>query len=199
MVACLILAGTLLSAQTVHVVSNDGLDFSPDEITITVGDTVDWQIGGSHNVVQVSQTTYNANEATALDGGFEVSFGGGRLVFDSVGTFYYVCNPHASLGMKGIVNVQEATTRLAETVPTLDFSITTLAEGKFQVSFQREPSAQVSFRILDLSGRVVQQPAPAMLGLKTTQVLDLTALPRGAYLIELRQEGFAPATVRVIR
>lgn len=199
MAAYLILASFLLSAQTVHVVRNNGLEFSPDAITITVGDTVDWQIGGSHKVLQVSQATYDVNGTTALDGGFEAPFGGGKVAFNSVGTFYYVCTPHASLGMKGIVTVEGAAASLVATLPTLNLSLATLAEGTFQVRFQREPSAQATLRVLDLSGRVVQQQSLARLDAQASITLDLTPLPRGTYLIELRQAGFAPAIVRVIR
>jgi len=188
-----------LQAQTTHIVSNSGLAFTPDEITITVGDTVDWQIGGSHNVVEVSQATYDADGDTPLPGGFSLGFGGGKRAFDSVGTFYYVCDPHAGQGMKGIVTVEEAATGLADGLAELDFSLATLAPGRFRVSLLSAEPGEATLRVLDLSGRRVQQATQPLLNGETTFSVDLTALPRGYYLIELRREGFAPATARVVR
>ena len=89
---------------TVHNVSSSGLTFTPDAITINQGDSVIWNLTGSHDVVEVSQATYLAGGNTS-NGGFSTPFGGGTVVFDTPGLFYYVCTPHASLGMVGTINV----------------------------------------------------------------------------------------------
>ena len=91
---------------TVTTVTNTGLSFTPADITITAGDTVDWQIGIIHNVVEVSETTWNANGTTS-NTGFELPFGGGQVVLTTPGTYYYVCQPHAAASMKGRVVVME--------------------------------------------------------------------------------------------
>lgn len=95
-------------AQTTHVITNQGRTFVPDAITIQQGDIIDWQIAGNHNVIQVSEATFNANGNTQLPGGFSAPFGGGQVTFNQAGTFYYVCVPHAGAQMKGIVTVQAA-------------------------------------------------------------------------------------------
>lgn len=98
-----------LQAQTTYVVSNSGLNFTPADITIQEGDTVDWQIASNHNVVEVSQMTHSTNGTAALPGGFSLPFGGGKIAFDNAGTYYYVCVPHASASMKGTITVTAAT------------------------------------------------------------------------------------------
>jgi plastocyanin len=114
-VAALLLDSGLLSSTSVAekvstapetvVVTNVGFAFSPDEITINAGDTVDFQIGGSHNVVEVSEGTWNA-DGTTSNGGFSLPFGGGMVTLDDPGTYYYVCQPHVgSFGMKGKIIV----------------------------------------------------------------------------------------------
>lgn len=103
----LLFLGVLLSTAVMAattVVTNSGTTFTPANITITQGDTVQFNIGGSHNVVEVSQATYNANGTTS-NGGFTLPFGGGQLTGLTAGTYYYVCTPHASLGMKGTITV----------------------------------------------------------------------------------------------
>ncbi|MBK7966307.1 MAG: hypothetical protein IPK10_14175 [Bacteroidetes bacterium] len=74
-----------------------------------MGDTVTFSINGSHDAREVSQTTWNANSSAALLGGFQVPFGGGTLFPAQlgVGTHYYVCTNHISMGMKGTIIVQK--------------------------------------------------------------------------------------------
>lgn len=93
------------------IITNSGFTFSPTTITIIIGDDVTFNLDGSHNAVEVSQSTWNANGNTVLPGGFQTAFGGGLVLSSKlgVGTHYYVCSPHASLGMKGVIIVQSAT------------------------------------------------------------------------------------------
>jgi plastocyanin len=102
----------LSAFSTVFTVTSPGNSFSPSSITITAGDTVIFSIASSHNVVEVSQTTYNSNGNTALSGGFSLPYSGGTLYTAGLtaGTHYYVCSPHASMGMKGIIIVQACNT-----------------------------------------------------------------------------------------
>lgn len=96
---------------TTWTVTNAGETFTPATITIILGDDVNFDLQSAHNAREVSQSTWNANGNTPLPGGFETPFGGG-LVSSSkltVGTHWYVCAPHASNGMKGMIIVQAAT------------------------------------------------------------------------------------------
>src|SRR5215204_1580950 len=74
-------------------VSVVGFSFSPDTVNINVGDTVIWTgLGGDHNVA-------------ADDGSFRSGGATFQHTFNSAGTFGYICEPHASFGMVGTVNV----------------------------------------------------------------------------------------------
>ncbi len=97
--------GTGAQPQT-HTVTNAGFTFSPADITINAGDSVQWQLASIHTVLEVTQQTWNANGNTAKAGGFSTPFGGGTVKFDTPGTYFYVCEPHASIGMKGKITVQ---------------------------------------------------------------------------------------------
>jgi plastocyanin len=94
-------------AQT-HQVTNQGFAFSPSSLTITAGDSVRWTIENIHNVVEVTQATWNANGNTARPNGFSTSFGGGTVLFNVPGSYWYVCSPHATEGMKGTITVNPA-------------------------------------------------------------------------------------------
>lgn len=92
-------------------ITNVGFTFNPADLTIESGDNVTFVLENMHNVIEVSKATWDANGNTAIPGGFTLPFGGGELlpVQLPVGTHYYVCGPHASSGMKGIIIVGIAT------------------------------------------------------------------------------------------
>ncbi|HUL42738.1 MAG TPA: plastocyanin/azurin family copper-binding protein [Bacteroidota bacterium] len=96
-----------MSFATSHKIMNSGTTFSPATLTIAAGDTVVFSIASIHNAVEVSQATWNADGITS-NGGFSVPFGGGTIVLSAVGTHYFVCQAHASMGMKGIITVTPA-------------------------------------------------------------------------------------------
>jgi plastocyanin len=106
----LVSLGTAVFCST-WTITNSGFTFNPASITINVGDDVSFVLESMHNAVEVSQTTWNSNGNTPLSGGFSVTFGGGLVLPAqlTVGTHWYVCSPHASLGMKGIIIVNTAT------------------------------------------------------------------------------------------
>src|SRR5271157_2217277 len=98
------LATTRIGFSTTHTITNSGFTFSPSSITINLGDTVEFVLASIHAAREVDQATWNANGTTS-NGGFDLQFGGGTVVLTQTGTHYYVCPPHASLGMKGTIMV----------------------------------------------------------------------------------------------
>jgi plastocyanin len=106
---CLILPITIFCST--REIKNSGNTFTPASITINFGDDVHFDLQDAHNAREVSQATWIANGNIPLSGGFETPFGGGFVFADklTVGTHWYVCVPHAELGMKGIIIVKEPT------------------------------------------------------------------------------------------
>jgi len=106
-----LLSFALAGYSTTWTVVNDGFSFSPSTLTINEGDTVVFSLAGEHNSVEVSQTTWNMNGNTPLPGGWALPFGGGMVLPADLteGTHWFVCQPHASGGMKGMIIVQGIT------------------------------------------------------------------------------------------
>jgi plastocyanin len=102
------LVTTSISFSTTYTITSSGFSFSPSSITINAGDTVNFVLESMHNAREVSQATWNANGTTS-NGGFDLPFGGGIVVLTQTGIHYYVCVPHASLGMKGTITVNPVT------------------------------------------------------------------------------------------
>ena len=87
--------------------SDSNNDFTPQDLTIAVGDTVRFVMTATHNAIEVSQDTYDNRGTTPVDGGFQVTFGETKEVtFTEAGTHYYVCTPHVTMGMIGTITVE---------------------------------------------------------------------------------------------
>jgi plastocyanin len=101
---------SLTGFSTTWTITNLGSAFKPALITIAPGDSVLLSITNTHDCVEVSKATWDANAKTPLPG-FSTPCGGGLLLPAqlTVGTHYYVCTPHAVWGMKGTIIVQNAT------------------------------------------------------------------------------------------
>ena len=97
--------------------SADGMAFDPVKLAINVGETVCWQwedAAMAHNVVELEGEYDSNSNLTAIDFGF--SSGEPAMTVDFRHTFtednkvhYYVCAPHAQLGMVGQVTVGNGT------------------------------------------------------------------------------------------
>src|SRR5687768_12870804 len=80
---------------TVQIV---GTSFSPDSVTINVGDTVTWvNDTGVEHTVTANNGSFNSGPP---DSNFTFSH-----TFNTAGTFGYHCQPHQLLGMVGQVIV----------------------------------------------------------------------------------------------
>ncbi len=177
----------IISYGATDTISNNVFVFTPDEITVNTGDTIIFSIGGSHNAIEVSEETWNSNGNVA-NGGFSVPFGGGEVIFEEEGTYYYVCEPHASLGMKGIINVVSTVTSDEEILAekTDDFSIyPNPVKQVMGVSFFVPEYDEASIELIDITGRVVQ-----VLAEKKTyapgryeEYFDLGHLEKGKYFV----------------
>ncbi len=87
-----------------NMVINSGFTFSPDTLTVDSGETVWFVLESPHTARQVDSATWASND-TASNGGFDLPERGGPVLMDAGGVVYYVCVPHASGGMKGVVRV----------------------------------------------------------------------------------------------
>ena len=98
--------------QTVTI-GEGGYSFEPAEITIAVGDTVCWiwdNTVDSHNVVEIISEFDADLNLTEASVGFESSITATTMDFrhtftEDDMTHYYVCEPHATMGMVGKVTV----------------------------------------------------------------------------------------------
>ncbi|TNF46924.1 MAG: T9SS type A sorting domain-containing protein [Bacteroidetes bacterium] len=88
-----------------HTVNVTNDKFTPAELNITVGDTVEWKnTQGWHNV-NGTKTSYPSNpESFGNSTGFGWTY---TYVFKTAGKYDYHCDPHVELGMVGKIEVKE--------------------------------------------------------------------------------------------
>lgn len=102
-----------VAAETVEVMATPMHTFDPPDITITVGDSVHWSglLGGFHTVAEVSD-----EEADEWIDGFHSDDLASEFThtFETKGTFFFICEPHVSMGMRGSVTVGEPVPTVSE-------------------------------------------------------------------------------------
>ncbi len=99
--------------------------FAPADITINVGETVEWvNIGGFHNV-DGSLATYPMNPEGFSNGAASTASWTFSHTFGTAGAYDYECTPHAGQGMTGTVTVNALP---VVDYPPLDIAVVTTVD-----------------------------------------------------------------------
>lgn len=195
MKACLTMAmafavASAARAQTTHELTNAGILFSPDLITMQAGDSIHLVISAPHTCTEVSEDSWNANGNTS-NGGFNFPAGDTTFTLETPGTYYYVCVVHAGMGMKGRIIVASGT-GIREAVEETAFELMpNPAQGWLQV---KGLSAGQYVQVLNVAGAVVLETMPDAAGM-----LDISMLKAGNYQVQVRDpKGGLAGTKRLM-
>ena len=104
--ACMFFMGGLFAQD--HFVSTSGLNFVPADLTIEVGQTVEFSNGGGTHNVNGSQSIFPDNPEGFTSGNPDASNWTYQYTFNTPGVYSYQCDPHAGLGMVGTITVNAA-------------------------------------------------------------------------------------------
>ena len=99
--------------------SDDGMAFDNTDLSIAVGETVCWiwnEAAMAHNVAQIREEGDTTRDVAGEYSGAAATNVDYRITFDEDETFYYICEPHAGMGMDGKVVVG---TGISETPTTV--------------------------------------------------------------------------------
>ncbi len=108
------LLATPALAATVQV-NQVGLTFDPADITINVGDTVEWVWTTGVHTVTNGTGAADPNVGILFDDALTVGNPTPSYTFTTVGDVDYFCRPHEFFNMNGIIRVQS----VGQPVPTL--------------------------------------------------------------------------------
>ncbi len=163
-------------------ISNVGYTFSPSTLTINVGDIVIFSLANIHDAVEVNKDVWDA-EGNTSNGGFSVGYGGGTVVFNTAGTFYYVCQPHASLGMRGEIIVNSTTSINIENKSFAPNIYPNPASEVINADLKNF-SGDVRINIYDITGKLVLNNELKVSDQMSLQQIDISKLNAGKYLIQ---------------
>ena len=99
--------------------TEDGMAFDNTDLSIDVGQTVCWiwnDAAMAHNVAEIREEGDTSRDAAGYYSGTPVTSIDYRITFNDDETFYYICEPHASMEMNGKVVVG---TGISETPTTV--------------------------------------------------------------------------------
>ena len=191
-----------LACSNKVIVINSGFVFSPDSISINTSDTVVFQLGSIHTVVEVSLATWDANGNTPLPGGFSLPSGGGLLTGLTVGTHYYVCGNHFASGMKGRIYVT-STSGINNTGTNREkiCIYPNPTNGKFSLRY--EGSGIYKGAVQDIKLDIYNSLGEKILtqdDLKQQNEyeIDLTSFPAGVYFLSIF-DGIKSDAVRIVK
>ena len=178
--------------QTSHNIAVTSNVFTPEEITIEVGDTVIWtNTQGNHNV-NADQSIFASNpESFGNAVGADWTF---KHVFTMAGTYDYQCDPHVGFGMVGqvLVDIQSSTNIREQGTNGISIYPNPSAG---QIAIQSD-SEMESIDVYSLSGSVVK----SYTGIGTSfYELSLEDIAAGVYFFKIRTAIDDHKMVRVVK
>ncbi|MFK8044463.1 MAG: T9SS type A sorting domain-containing protein [Crocinitomicaceae bacterium] len=165
--------------QATHLLEATDHYFSPDTLYVQVGDTIQLVNNGYHSITEVDSIDW-VNNAANYNGGFYVGFGAPttseKFTIDSPGTYYNLCIPHATMGMKSIIIVEAGTASIAEE-----------NSKKASLMFPNPASNSITIenslnvKIYNMQGQLVYVKSNLIL----SETIDISFFPVGIYCVML--------------
>ncbi|MBI1286159.1 MAG: T9SS type A sorting domain-containing protein [Flavobacteriales bacterium] len=179
---------------TSYTINISGLTYTPATLNAVVGDEITIQATGNHPLVQVSQTTWDADGTTQLSGGFGPETSDYTFTITSTDDIYYVCMNHVSLGMKGKIIVSAATGIVdAARGVSLQVFPNPVVKGDFMVRGNGQTLDNTKLEIYNISGQLVRS-----LNLKGEEAKLHATLADGVYSVIISKDDKAILRERLV-
>ncbi|MGV3609696.1 MAG: T9SS type A sorting domain-containing protein [Fluviicola sp.] len=166
--------------QTNYTVNAQGTSWSPNDLTIDLGDSVTWinNNAGSHNLNGTTATyPQNPQSFGMATVGTNWTFG---KRFNVAGIYMYRCDPHSAM-MTGKVTVVDPSLGLGDNAVS---AITFGPNPANDVITIQTKATDFNVVIYDMAGHQVLSE-----NLKNKNELNISSLKQGTYVIEIRAEG----------
>jgi plastocyanin len=183
-----LLTSTVLFSQTTHDVTVQNFSFSPQSLTITVGDIVKWtNISGTHNVRANDNSFFSGPAAPAP---WEFTH-----TFNAVGDFPYYCEPHQGMGMTGTIIVQDPVSVPDDELISEEFELKQNYPNPFnpltKIQYSTSTRQFVTLKVYNILGdevaTLVNEEKSA--GIYNVN-FDATGLSSGMYLYKIQAGNF---------
>lgn len=180
--------GVFASKAAIHTISTTASStFTPPTVNAIVGDTVAFIIGSGHTATEVDFATWSSGGSTPLSGGFNFNSSSPlpAIKLTAVGTRYYVCQPHAAMGMKGQINVTSSTGIAEQTTAFFMSLYPNPANDLINLNVSGANSEVVSISVLNLLGNKVIDLGGKQILNNGVKQIDISALPKGVYFLNI--------------
>ena len=173
----LFVAYQTVSAANINIVIVN-TSYSPASVNATVGDVVTIQANASHPLVQVDQTTWNANGSTPMSGGWGTMTTDHTFTITTTGDIYYVCSAHVGMGMKGMITVSASgISQVTAAAYSINLYPNPVTSGEFTVKAEGYTGSDGKVMIYNTAGQLLE--SHTLSGVSTPV---RTRLPAGAYM-----------------
>lgn len=189
----ILIFGLNISAQQTQIITGYDNYFSPDTAYVNVGDTVRFVSLGYHSITELDSIDW-VNDLATDNGGFWVGLGAPTFddwfIVNQPGKYYFNCNPHAAMGMKGVLYVgsalgNEEETHLESFKAYLDKS------NRLYLDYMNVKSVN----IYSITGKIVSTKQLEFNS--NSKVIDLN-FEKGIYLVSFLNENSIRATKKII-
>lgn len=162
-------------------INTSGITYSPNDLTVEVGDVITIQASGTHPLVQVSEATWNSNGKTELPGGWGTKTASYTFTVETEGVIYYVCANHVGAGMKGkiTVNAKTSVNTIESEKNVLVFPLSN-NPGSVQVILTDEMKQNSTIMIYNVSGQLQHT-----FSLQEKNSILNTSLKKGVYFYQI--------------
>ena len=189
----ILIYGLNISAQQTHIITGYDHYFSPDTAYVNIGDTVRLVANGYHSITELDSVNW-VNDISTDNGGFWVGFSAPIVedwfIVNQVGKYYFNCNPHADMGMKGVLYVGSALGNEEET--NMDVFKAYLDKAN---NLHLDYTNVKSVNIYSITGKIVYTKQLEFNS--NSKVIDLN-FEKGIYLVSFLNENSIIATKKVI-
>ncbi|MBK7310491.1 MAG: T9SS type A sorting domain-containing protein [Sphingobacteriaceae bacterium] len=183
---------SLMSARaTSYTISTSGTSYSPNTLTVSIGDVITIQASGAHPLAQVDQTTWNANGTATVSGGWGTTTANHTFTVSSANSIYFVCTNHVGSGMKGQITVAASGINENSNVVNSLSIFPVPASETIHLNYSLKESALIEIDMISLSGQKAASLVNEIQLIGTQQkVLNVPSnLASGVYFIQISANG----------
>lgn len=183
------------ASATTHTITQQSLTFSPNQLTVEVGDIVLFQwTSGNHTTTSASVPAGAATWDALLTSSMQTF----EYTVTVEGIYGYVCTPHALAGMVGGFMAVLPSSARAHVPANLSMTAGTSANGQLFVTLENATTDMATVTLVDITGRNAMTLHHGAISDATFTIRqDVAVLQRGIYFVRF-DEGSRVVTRKVL-